>query len=70
MALMGAGYRATFMPKPFVNKTGNGAHCHVSVWSDLGTNISLSSYIFEKSTNLFEDSAGELVDFCQPNRLL
>jgi len=40
------GYRATFMPKPFVNKTGNGAHCHVSVWDDFG--------------NLFEDSAGEL----------
>lgn len=53
MALMGAGYRATFMPKPFVNKTGNGAHCHVSVWNDSSQN------------NLFEDSAGELVDFCQ-----
>ena len=53
MALMGAGYRATFMPKPFVNKTGNGAHCHVSVWDNFIGN------------NIFEDSAGELVDFCQ-----
>lgn len=50
---MGAGYRATFMPKPFVNKTGNGAHCHVSVWDNFIGN------------NIFEDSAGELVDFCQ-----
>ena len=56
MALTGAGYRATFMPKPFVNKTGNGTHCHVSVWND--------------NSNLFEDSAGELVNFCQLYRLL
>jgi glutamate---methylamine ligase len=42
------GLRATFMPKPFVNLTGNGCHAHVSLWS--------------KSTgqNLFEDTAGEL----------
>ena len=26
------GLRATFMPKPFVNLTGNGCHAHVSVW--------------------------------------
>ena len=56
VALTGAGYRATFMPKPFVNKTGNGTHCHVSVWND--------------NSNLFEDSAGELVNFCQLYRLL
>ena len=27
------GLRATFMPKPFGNLTGNGCHAHVSVWN-------------------------------------
>ena len=27
------GLRATFMPKPFSNLTGNGCHAHISVWS-------------------------------------
>jgi glutamine synthetase len=27
------GLRATFMPKPFANLTGNGCHMHVSLWS-------------------------------------
>ena len=27
------GLRATFMPKPFLNLTGNGCHVHVSLWS-------------------------------------
>jgi glutamine synthetase len=40
------GLRATFMPKPFVELTGNGCHSHVSVWRD--------------GRNLFEDEAGEL----------
>ncbi len=26
------GLRATFMPKPFVNLTGNGCHAHISLW--------------------------------------
>jgi glutamine synthetase len=39
------GFRATFMPKPFVDKTGNGAHCHVSVWKDINS---------PWSTNLFD----------------
>jgi glutamine synthetase type III len=30
------GLRATFMPKPFVNLTGNGCHAHVSVWDKTG----------------------------------
>ena len=30
------GYRATFMPKPFANLTGNGCHAHVSVWDKTG----------------------------------
>lgn len=40
------GYRATFMPKPFMDLTGNGCHAHVSVW--------------EKDNNVFLDEAGEL----------
>jgi len=40
------GLRATFMPKPFANLTGNGCHTHVSVWKD--------------GRNLFEDPTGQL----------
>jgi glutamine synthetase type III len=40
------GLRATFMPKPFSNLTGNGCHAHISVWKD--------------GTNLFADDKGEL----------
>ena len=32
------GYRATFMPKPFANLTGNGCHAHVSIWDKTGWN--------------------------------
>ena len=43
-----AGFRATFMPKPFSHLSGNGCHVHVSLW--------------DKSTNhnLFPDRSGEL----------
>ena len=40
------GLRATFMPKPFLHLTGNGCHCHASLWRD--------------ETNVFEDSSDEL----------
>lgn len=30
------GMRATFMPKPFANLTGNGCHTHVSIWDKTG----------------------------------
>ncbi|MGQ0658151.1 MAG: type III glutamate--ammonia ligase [Chromatiales bacterium] len=42
------GYRATFMPKPFLSLTGNGCHAHVSVWDKTG------------KKNLFDDPKGEL----------
>ena len=41
------GLRATFMPKPFPNLTGNGCHVHVSLWTKAGKNV-------------FEDAKGEL----------
>jgi glutamate---methylamine ligase len=40
------GLRATFMPKPFSNLTGNGCHAHVSLWKG--------------DQNLFADRMGEL----------
>ena len=42
------GLRATFMPKPFPNLTGNGCHAHVSLWST------------SSGAPLFEDERGEL----------
>ncbi|SEH58399.1 type III glutamate--ammonia ligase [Tardiphaga sp. OK245] len=42
------GYKATFMPKPFANLTGNGCHVHASLWST------------KDGSNVFEDEAGEL----------
>ena len=42
------GLRATFMPKPFANLTGNGCHAHVSLWST------------KSKKNLFADPKGEL----------
>jgi glutamine synthetase len=41
------GLRATFMPKPFLNLTGNGCHAHVSLWNKAGKNV-------------FEDAEGKL----------
>jgi glutamine synthetase len=42
------GLRATFMPKPFANLTGNGCHAHISVWDAAGRK------------NLFHDGKGAL----------
>ena len=42
------GLRATFMPKPFTNLTGNGCHSHISVWDKTG------------KKNLFLDKKNEL----------
>ena len=42
------GLRATFMPKPFTQLTGNGCHAHVSVWDK------------KKKKYLFQDSSDQL----------
>ena len=42
------GQRATFMPKPFSDLTGNGCHAHVSLWNSDGTE------------NLFLDESDEV----------
>ena len=42
------GLRATFMPKPFSDLTGNGCHAHVSVWDKAG------------KKNLFHNGADEM----------
>ena len=42
------GLRATFMPKPFTQLTGNGCHAHVSLWD------------MKKKKNLFHDSSDQL----------
>ncbi len=42
------GLRATFMPKPFTDLTGNGCHAHISLWDKAG------------KKNLFADKKGEL----------
>jgi glutamine synthetase type III len=42
------GLRATFMPKPFANLTGNGCHVHMSVWDG------------DRKVNRFHDPGEEL----------
>ena len=42
------GFRATFMPKPIEGLTGNGCHCHISVWDKAG------------KVNVFADKTMEL----------
>ncbi len=44
--------RVTFMPKPFAQRTGTGAHVHVSAWG--------LPDAADEGRNLFHDAAGEL----------
>ncbi len=39
--------RATFMPKPFKGLTGNGCHCHISVWDLPGEKNAFSDHSME-----------------------
>jgi glutamine synthetase type III len=42
------GLRATFMPKPFINLTGNGCHVHLSIWDN------------DRKSNLFHSDKDEM----------
>ncbi len=50
------GLRATFMPKPFLNLTGNGCHVHLSVWDGSGkrtsSTIRRASWGFQSSLTI------------------
>src|SRR5690348_15515252 len=46
------GLRATFMPKPFANLTGNGCHVHMSVW-DGDRNVNLFFFNDAATTEIY-----------------
>jgi glutamine synthetase len=50
------GLRATFMPKPFINLTGNGCHVHLSVW--------------DKDAKKAVGSFGKRLDKLVPNKIV
>jgi glutamine synthetase type III len=59
------GLRATFMPKPFHNLTGNGCHSHVSVWKkkdnkflDKKDKLGLSSLAYNFLGGILENARG------------
>ncbi len=66
------GLRATFMPKPFENLTGNGCHAHVSLWSsnnnkflDKGDRFGLSKIAYHFVGGLLKN-AESLAAFFNP----
>ena len=59
------GLRATFMPKPFNNLTGNGCHAHISVWSDKGNKF-LDNGDRLGLTKIAYHFLGGLMQFAQP----
>ncbi len=66
------GLRATFMPKPFHNLTGNGCHAHVSVWNgknnkflDKKDNLGLSKLAYNFLGGIM-DNAQALSAFFNP----
>jgi glutamate---methylamine ligase len=66
------GLTATFMPKPFSNLTGNGAHVHMSLWND-GDNafadvkdeMGLSALAYEFLAGVLSHARG-LAALCSP----
>ena len=66
------GLRATFMPKPFENLTGNGCHAHVSLWGsnnnkflDIGDRFGLSKLAYHFVGGLLKN-AESLAAFFNP----
>ena len=59
------GLRATFMPKPFENLTGNGCHAHVSMWTgnknlflDKGDKLGLSKLAYNFLGGILHSAEG------------
>ena len=59
------GLRATFMPKPFNNLTGNGCHAHISLWSK-GKNQFLDKKDKLGLSKLAYNFLGGLIENAQP----
>ncbi len=68
------GFRATFMPKPFGNLTGNGCHTHISVWDstshtnlfkEIDEDLELSPLAYQFIGGILE-SASALCAFSNP----
>ena len=59
------GLRATFMPKPFGNLTGNGCHAHISLW-----NKKINKFLDKKDklglSNLAYNFLGGVMELTQP----
>ena len=66
------GLRATFMPKPFEQLTGNGCHAHISLWDkkknkflDKNDNLGLSKLAYNFLGGIIKN-AGALSAFFNP----
>ena len=60
------GVRATFMPKPFGNLTGNGCHAHVSLWSNDNKNVFLDNGDRLGLTKLAYNFLGGILNLAAP----
>jgi len=59
------GLRATFMPKPFQNLTGNGCHAHISLWNGK-KNVFLESGEKLGLSKMAYNFLGGIMKFAQP----
>ena len=71
------GLRATFMPKPFGNLTGNGCHAHVSVWQgtknkflDNKDNLGLSKMAYNFLGGVIKNASSLSAFFITPPKKL
>ncbi|PPR42374.1 MAG: Glutamine synthetase 3 [Alphaproteobacteria bacterium MarineAlpha5_Bin11] len=59
------GVRATFMPKPFTNRTGNGCHAHISLWNKSRKNLFLNNKDSLGLSNLAYNFMGGIMNSAQ-----
>jgi len=59
------GVRATFMPKPFTNRTGNGCHAHISLWNRSRKNLFLNKRDDLGLSNLAYNFMGGIIHSAQ-----